>query len=352
MDKVRVAVIGAGSISESHLNSYQNNPQAEIVAICDLNEERAKAAAQKYGAQKTYTDYHKLLADPDIDAVSICTWNNQHAEISIAAAKAGKHVLVEKPLCRTVEEALQIQEAAHAGGKVFQVGYVRRFDPNIAVLQSFMESGEIGELYYAKASLLRRVGNPGGWFADKERSGGGPLIDIGVHAIDLCWYMMGKPKVKSVSGNVYHKLGNRSHVKNYSFYKAADYDASKNTVEDMANALIRFENGASLLVDVSFSLHAKQDEAAIKLYGTNGGFEIDPALVIVTEKNDTILNIQPQVDNKGFNFAAAFQNEINHFIENIQNGTEPISTVDDGVEMMKILNGIYESSEKGVEIQL
>lgn len=352
MNKVRVAVIGAGSISESHLNSYQNNPNADIVAICDLNEERAKSAAQKYGAQKTYTDYNELLADPEIDAVSICTWNNQHAVISIAAANAGKHVLVEKPLCRTVEEALEIQKAAHVGKKVFQVGYVRRFDPNIGVLQSFMKNDEFGDLYYAKASLLRRVGNPGGWFADKERSGGGPLIDIGVHAIDLCWYMMGKPKVKSVTGNVYHKLGNRSNVRNYSFYKAADYDASKNTVEDMANALIRFENGASLLVDVSFTLHAKQDESSIKIFGTKGSFEIDPALVIVTERNDTILNIEPQVDHKGFNFAAAFQNEINHFIENVQNGTQPISTVDDGVEMMRMLNAVYESAEKGVEIVL
>ncbi|GIO67438.1 oxidoreductase [Paenibacillus cookii] len=352
MSKIKVGIIGAGSISESHMNSYQKNPDAEIVAICDLNEERAKAAAQKYGAAHTYTDYNELLANPEIDAVSICTWNNSHAEISIAAIQAGKHVLVEKPLCRTVEEALNVQKAVRSSDKLLQVGFVRRYDPNIGLLQEFIQKDEFGELYYAKASILRRLGNPGGWFADKERSGGGPLIDIGVHVIDLCWYMLGRPKVKSVSGNVYHKLGNRSNVKHLSFYKAADYDASKNTVEDLANALIRFENGASLMVDVSFSLHAKKDEAGVRIYGTKGGFEIDPEVVIVTEKNDVMVNIEPQIDNKGFNFAAAFQNEIDQFILNIQHNREPMSPVEDGLELMKILTGIYESAEKGVEIQL
>lgn len=352
MSKIRVGIIGAGSISESHMNSYHNNPDAEIVAICDLKEDRAQAAAKKYGPQHTYTDYNELLANPEVDAVSICTWNNSHAEISIAAIKAGKHVLVEKPLCRTVEEALDVQKTVRENNKILQVGFVRRYDPNISLLQSFKEKDEFGELYYAKASILRRLGNPGGWFADKERSGGGPLIDIGVHVIDLCWYMLGKPKVKSVTGNVYQKLGNRSNVKFLSFYKAADYDANKNTVEDLANALIRFENGASLMVDVSYSLHTQKEETALKIYGTKGGFEIDPGLVIASEKHDVMVNIEPQVDNKGFNFVAAFQNEIDQFILNIQNNREPISPVEDGVELMKILTAIYESAEKGVEIQL
>ena len=112
-------------------------------------------------------------------------------------------------------------------------------------------------MYYAKASILRRLGNPGGWFADKNRSGGGPLIDLGVHIIDQCWYLMGRPKPVTVSGNTYRKLGNRAHIEDLSFYKAADYSSAVNNVEDMANALIRFENGASLAVDVSFTLHAR-----------------------------------------------------------------------------------------------
>ncbi|MEV5026876.1 Gfo/Idh/MocA family protein [Paenibacillus sp. LPE1-1-1.1] len=352
MKPIQIAVIGTGSISSLHLDAYKKNPNASLYAVCDLNAERAQAAAEKYGAEKVYTDYRELLADPVIDAVSICTWNNTHAEISIAALHAGKHVLVEKPLCKTVEDALKVQEAVEKSGKLLQVGFVRRYDTNAQLLRAMADRGEFGEIYFAKASTLRRLGNPGGWFSDIERSGGGPLIDIGVHVIDLCWYMMGRPKPVSVSANTYHKLGNRSNVKNLSFYQAADYDASKNTVEDMANALIRFENGASLLVDVSFTLHAKSDETAVKLYGEKGGFEIDPETVIVTEQNDTILNIYPQTDNKGFNFSGAFQNEINHFIDCVSSGKQPISPVEDGVEIMKILVGIYESAAKGAEVRL
>jgi predicted dehydrogenase len=352
MNPVRIGVVGTGSISEAHLNAYASNSDAIIAAICDLNEQRALQVAQKYGAEKTYTDYRDLFADPDIDAISICTWNNTHAEIAIAALQAGKHVLVEKPLCRTVEEALRIEEAVHASGKILQIGFVRRYDSNVQMLREFADHGEFGNLYYAKASSIRRLGNPGGWFSDIERSGGGPLIDIGVHVIDLCWYLMGRPKVKTISANTYKKLGNRSNVRNLSFYKAADYDATKNTVEDLANALIRFENGASLMVDVSFTLHAKKDEGSVKLYGDKGGFEVDPAIIMVTEKHDTIINIEPQTDNLSFHFASAFQNEINHFIDCVRTDKQPLSPVSDGVEIMKILCGIYESAAKGEEIHL
>lgn len=353
MIKVRIGIIGTGSISELHLNAYTLNPKVVIAAICDVNESRARQVAAKYGVEKVYSDYRDLLEDADIDAVSICTWNNTHAPISVTALKAGKHVLVEKPLCRTVAEAHEIEDAVRTSGKILQIGYVRRYDPNVKMLREFVDQGEFGEIYYAKASTLRRSGNPGGWFADVERSGGGPLIDIGVHVIDLCWYLMGKPKASTVSANTYRKLGNRSNVKHLSFYKAADYDASKNTVEDLANAIIRFENGASLMVDVSFTLHAKKDNGMVRLYGEKGGFEIDPEILIVTEKNDTILNIQPQTDSTdGFSYEPAFQNEIDHFIDCILNGTKQISPVEDGVEIMKILCGIYESAAKGEEIQL
>lgn len=350
MSKVNIAVIGAGSISEMHLKSYQNNPDAELYAICDLNEERAKAKAEKYGITRIYTDYKELLADPEVDAVSICTWNNSHAPISIAALDAGKNVLTEKPLCMTVNEARAVEEAVRRSGKTLQVGFVRRYASNTRIIKSFLNNDELGEIYYAKASCIRRLGNPGGWFSDVERSGGGPLIDVGVHVIDLCWYLMGRPKVKSVTGNTYKRLGNRANVKNLAFYKAADYDASHNTVEDMANALIRFENGASILVDVSFTLHAKEDELTVKLYGDKGGAELEPQLSIITEKYDTILNLTPQINNLSFDFVAGFQDEINYFIEVCQGKKETLSPVQDGVEMMKILCGIYESSEKGKEI--
>lgn len=352
MEIVRIGLIGCGSISDVHLQAYAANPQVKLTAVCDLNEERAQQTADKYGVSEVYGDYRKLLASPNIDAVSICTWNNSHAEISIEALRAGKNVLCEKPLCKTVDEALAIQQAVRETGRVLQVGYVRRHAANIDVLKRFIDAGDLGDLYYAKASLIRRLGNPGGWFADEERSGGGPLIDIGVHVIDLCWYLMGKPKVVSVSGHTYRKLGNRSNIENFSYYQAADFDPSVNTVEDMANALIRFENGASLMVDVSFALHARKDSAQVAVYGERGGAEIEPALAIVTEKHNTILNIDPQLTTPGFDFMDSFKREISHFVDLCQGKGENLCPVEDGVEMIRILNAIYRSAEEGREIRL
>src|SRR5699024_9782540 len=209
MTKFRVGVIGAGSIAQSHLAAYSANEGIELIAVADMNLERAQAVAQKHGAPRAYADPHELLADPEIDGVSICTWNNSHASWAIAAIEAGKHVLVEKPLARTLAEAEEIQRIAEDADPAVQVGFVRRPSPNCQVLKSFRDGGDLGEIYYAKASCLRRAGNPGGWFADKEISGGGPLLDIGIHVLDLCWYLMGSPAVVSVSGNTYDRLGSR-----------------------------------------------------------------------------------------------------------------------------------------------
>lgn len=349
---LKVGVIGVGSISDMHIGPYKKNENVELVAFCDINEDRLKEKSELHGVKKQYKDYHELLADDEVEAVSICTWNNTHAEIAVAALEAGKHVLVEKPLSITVEQAESVQAAADKAGKIAQVGFVRRHDSNAQLLKTFIENGDLGEIYYSKASYLRRLGNPGGWFSDKSRSGGGPLVDLGVHVIDLTWYLMGKPRPVSVSGNTYNKLGNRSNVENLSFYQAADYDPELNDVEDLANALIRFENGASLFVDASFTLHAAQDEGSVRIYGDKGGAEVDPVFSIVTEKNNTILNSTPQVDIGGFDMEKAFGNEIDHFVECCTENKPTLAPVSDGVEVMKILNAIYESAKLGKEVYL
>ncbi|MGV8876374.1 MAG: Gfo/Idh/MocA family protein [Rhodoglobus sp.] len=352
MSKLRVAVIGAGSIANMHLKSYVANDDVELVGIYDQNGQRAKEQAERYGAKHAFESLEQLLQHPGIDAVSICTWNNSHADLAIAALDAGKHVLVEKPLSKTVAEAEAIAAAAARSGTKVQVGFVRRFSSNAKVLKSFVDAGELGEIYFAKASNVRRIGNPGGWFADSERSGGGPLIDIGVHVLDLCWYMMGSPKAVSVSGVTYNKLGNRANITNLSRYKVADYDPTLSDVEDMATALIRFENGASIVFDTSYSLHATEDRLSLSIFGQNGGAELEPELRIVSERLDTVLNISPQVDHVTFDFDEGFQNEINHFVALCRGEAEDIAPVEHGVEMMRILAAIYESAAQGKEIAL
>ncbi len=352
MSTLRVGLVGAGSIAQFHVQSYAKNPDVEIVGVADLKLERAQSMAAAYGVPNTFDNHHDLLAMDGLDAISVCTWNNSHAVISIDALNAGKDVLCEKPLSRTVAEALEVQKAVGATGRVLEVGYVRRYGLNTQILKKFVDSGDLGDIYYSKASSIRRMGNPGGWFADVERSGGGPLIDIGVHVIDLAWYLMGSPKPVSVSGNSYHYLGNRANVVGKSRYQVSDYDPTQNTVEDMANAVIRFENGASLLVDVAFSLHAAQDTLSVAVFGGKGGAELEPSLLLVSEQHDTMLNMVPQLDSSTFTMDEGFQAEIDHFVALCHGEAEPNAPVEHGVALMKILRGVYESAEAGRELRL
>ncbi|KQR20371.1 oxidoreductase [Agreia sp. Leaf335] len=352
MTRLRVGLIGAGTIANYHLRSYAANPKVDLVGIYDRNMIRAEGVAHAYGAERAYASLSDLLADPGIDAVSICTWNDSHSELAVAALDAGKHVLVEKPLSRTVEEALAVEQAVLRSGKHLQVGFVRRFGTNALTLKKFIDAGTIGDVYYAKATNIRRIGNPGGWFADVERSGGGPLVDIGVHVIDLCWYMMGAPKVTTVTANAYSKLGNRANVTNLTRYMATDYDPSLNTVEDLVNALIRFEDGSSLFLDTSYSLHATDDILNVSLFGEHGGAELEPALQLVTEQHDTILNITPQLDFPTFDMDEGFHNELAYFVDLCLGEVPDLATAEQGVEIMRMVEAIYRSAREGREIDV
>lgn len=352
MSDLKIGVIGTGSIAQPHLSSYQANPDAEIVAVSDVNADRARAVAETYDAPHSYDDPHKLLADDNVDAVSVCTWNDTHAEWTAAAVEAGKHVLVEKPLSRTYDEALELQRVIDDHDQVVMVGFVRRHSPNCQVLKKFVDAGDLGDIYYAKASCIRRNGNPGGWFADKQIAGGGPLLDIGVHVIDLCWYLMGSPRATAVSGSTYTKLGNRAHITTMPRYKVADYDPSKNSVEDMATALIRFDNGASLVMDTSYSLHAVRDRLEVSVFGETGGADLEPELQIATEQHETVINVTPQISSPTFEGKVSFQNEIDNFVDSVLGRTECMAPAWHGTEIMKILDGIYTSSEAGKELTL
>lgn len=348
---VKIGVIGGGTIAELHLNAYSHCDQAELVGMCDIDEPRAKRRAAEYGIPNIYTSAEDLLANPDIDAVSVCTRNDSHAEIAIAALDAGKSVLVEKPMTTSVEKAERIVEAEKRSKGIVQVGYVRRFSPNAQVLQSFVEAGSLGDVYLATGNYLRMAGNPGGWFADRAISGGGPLIDLGVHIIDLLWYFMGRPKFEAASAAVFEKLGNRSNIRHLTRYMSADYDPEKNAVEDLATAFLRFEGGAAMQFGTSYSLHGK-DELSGRVYGTKGGASIAPAVQITTEMHDTIVDITPRTDSLEFELEPAFQNEINHFVRAAAGETASGAPATDGLEMLKIIEAIYRSGKEGREVRV
>lgn len=349
---IKVGVIGTGGISGVHLGGYSRNPNVEIYALCDINEKNLAKRAEEYKVSRTFTDYREMLALKELDAVSVCTWNSAHAECAIAALRAGKHVLCEKPMALNTAQAQEMEKAAKESGKLLMIGFVRRFGNDCAVLKDFIDNGSFGEIYYAKAQYLRRKGCPGGWFGDKSRSGGGPLIDLGVHVIDLCRYLMGGPQPVSVYGATFNKLGDRRHIKDARGYSSTV--VSKDDifdVEDMATALIRFDNGAVLSVEASFSLNIEKDVGNIELFGTKAGCKLDPELTIFTDMNDYLANVK-LAQSTALSFDGLFDNEINHFVECIETGKPCRNPAQDGVTLMKILDGIYESARTGHEVLL
>lgn len=351
MKPLNVAVIGAGNISPVHIRSYLNNPETDLVALCDIDPETLSRRGKEYGVGRLFSDYNEMLREmPEIDAMSVCTWNSAHAGAAIAALEAGKHVLCEKPMALNAEEARTMQAAAEKNSRVLQIGFVRRFGRDAATARRFSE--ELGEIYYARAVCVRRNGNPGGWFGDKSRSGGGPLIDLGVHFIDLVRYLMGNVKPVSVYGATFRKLGDRRHIRTGRVYSAAS--VSKDDVcdvEDFATALIRFENGAVLDLQVGFTLNLCQDETKVELFGTKGGADLTNGFKLYTEQNGYLTNVSIAADTS-FDWDIAFQREVDAFVDAIRGRAEVRASAEDGVEIMRILDAVYRSAETGHEVIL
>lgn len=352
MKTLKIGIVGTGSISELHIEAYKKNKQVELYAFCDIDKDLLNKMAEKYDIKHTFTDINDMLLLEELDAVSICTWNSAHASCTIAALDAGKHVLCEKPMSVTEADAKLMKEAADRNNKLLMIGFVRRYGNDCSILKEFIENGTFGDLYYTKATYLRRKGNPGGWFGDKSRSGGGPLIDLGVHVIDLVRYLLGNPKPISVYGATFHKLSDRKNIKGKKSYKSSS--ASDNDicdVEDLASAMIRFDNGALLSIEASFSLNIKKDEGKIELFGTKGGAKLDPELEIYSELNDYLSNISLDAET-ALSFDGLFENEINHFVSCLTEGKTCLSPAEDGIEIMRILDAIYESARTGHEVIL
>ncbi len=351
--KLRVGIIGSGNISACHLGGYKALPDlVEIVANCDIDEEKAKAYAENNGIPHFYKDYNDMLAKEQLDAVSVCTWNAAHAEATIAALQAGCNVLCEKPMAMNAKEAVAMKSAAEQNGKLLMIGFVRRFGNDADILKNFINAGTMGDLYFAKATYLRRSGCPGGWFGDKRYSGGGPLIDLGVHVIDLCRYLAGGPKPVSVYGVTYNNLGdNRADNKKDWVSKSNLGIDFRYTVEDFATALIRFDNGLTMNVEASFNLNIKQDTGNIELFGTKAGARIDPQIEFFSDMNKMFVDIKP-AGNTALDFDGLFNREIRHFVDCVRDGIPCISPAEDGVTLMRILDAIYESAATGSEVKI
>ncbi len=345
MEKIRIGIVGTGNIAtNAHMPAYAVCDKAEVVAVADLNLERAQSFAKRFGIPNAYASVEDMLAAEQLDAVDVCTWNNGHAPVTIAAAKAGKHILCEKPFADSLEHALEAKAAVEEAGVRFLLGVPSRFNPQNALVREMTDKGEFGEIYYAKTSYLRRRGTPTGWFTDKRVSGGGPILDIAVHRIDAAWYMMGNPKPVRVSAAVSNRLG-EFQTKGIQRWKGTPCPDNKNDTEDFGAGVIHFENGAILLFEASWAINGP-DYQYTQLYGTKGGITLDP-LTIYGERNgylsDDRLNPGP---------GKSFELEIAHFVDCILTGAPTRTPVEHACDLQRMLQGIYDSARLGREVVL
>lgn len=356
MQKLKVAIIGCGGIATGkHLPSLSKIEQVEITGFFDVRPESARQAAEKYGAPdaKIYDSYLALLADASIDVVHICTPNDTHAEISIAALEAGKHVMCEKPMAIKAADARRMVETAKRTGKKLTIGYNNRFRADSQYLKRIVQEGDLGEIYFAKAHAVRRRGVPTwGVFLDEEKQGGGPLIDIGTHALDLTLWLMDNYEPKVVLGTAYHKLSRKTNAAN----SWGPWDPEKFKVEDSAFAMIVMKNGATIMVESSWALNTLDTkEAKTTLCGTEGGADMQDGLRINGEKHSRLYVNQLQFEAKGADFyegkkESMQDKEIRLWIDAILHDKEPVVTPEQSCVVSEILEAIYESNRTGEAI--
>lgn len=349
MKTINVGIIGTGSISEAHLEAYRRLPGVDVIAACSTTPERVTRFAEVHAIPSVFTDYRDLLALDGLDAVSVTTWNNSHAPISIAALKAGLHVLCEKPMAMNATEAAAMLTAAREADRLLMIGMCRRFSEKATALKAMVERGDLGTIYYAKTACVRRWGNPGGWFANKALSGGGPVIDLGVHMIDLVRYLAGGQPALTVSASTFDRLGMRPEVRGVTKYRSVGY-SDYSDVEDGATALIRFAGGLTLAAEVSWVQNIKENRLSLELYGDRAGAQLDPEFEIYGNSGPYLTDTRPVIDPELNRSRPNIGAQNAHFIDCIRSGGPCLSPAEDGLEMMRIIDAIYESARLGREV--
>ena len=365
--KLKIGIIGCGGIANNkHMPALSKlSDKCQMVAFCDVIESRAKEACEKYGAPgaRYYVDYKELLADPAIDVVHVLTPNVAHSPITVAAFEAGKHVMCEKPMAHNTEAAQAMMDAWKKSGKKFTVGYQNRFRPEVQTLHAACRAGELGEIYFGKAHAIRRRAVPTwGVFPDKSQQGGGPLIDIGTHALDITLWMMDNYKPVSVMGSVYEKLGHLPEAVEGNMF--GPWDPETYEVEDSAFGYIKFENGATVFLEASWAINMRDSkEASTTLCGTRAGAEINSGMSYPVNEliiNNTCHGMLMENRNSAAGNIAYFEGgaaapenvEARQWLDAILNDTEPLVKPEQAFTVTKILDAIYRSAAQGCEVKL
>jgi predicted dehydrogenase len=347
---LNIAVIGLG-MGQSHINGYKNCPNASVAAICDTNDKRLADAAQKFAipADRCYTDWKKLLSEAKklgLSGVSVALPNFLHAPVTLAAFGAGLHVLCEKPMAMSARQAKAMLDASRKSRKKLMINFSYRFTEQSQALKRYVDGGSLGDIYFGRTVWHRRRGLPGlgGWFGIKEFSGGGPIIDLGVHRLDLVMWLMGNPRPLTVSGSTFGVVGPR----------LAKEQGKKFDVEDLGCALIRFDNGATIILEASWAgLSEKAEDQVTQLWATRGGIiqrNINDAYQyearVYTESHGTLWETRLQQTTTPTPSACG------EFIDAILENREPSASGQHGLDVQNILDAIYKSSATGKEIKI
>ena len=346
--KLRVAIIGCGGISNTHMAAYKAIPEVELVGFCDINPDRLKEYQEKYGVkpEQCFEKWDDLFKVIKPDAVDICTPNGVHCPAALAAAKAGCHIMVEKPMAMSPAECEQMIAAAKAANVKLAVGFQHRYNSKTDYLVQARDEGQFGNLMFVKCQALRRRGIPNwGVFGQKELQGGGPMIDIGVHVVEMAHYFMGSPKPVAATGNCWTYIGDKpSEV--MSMWPNWDYKTY--TVEDLAIGHIRFDNGMIMQIESSFAAHIDKDEWRFIAMGDKGGCCWDP-LQIFTDKSGAMVHITPDyvAPDWNKNWTYLFERKLQNWVDGILKGTPLRASGEEGLAVQKILDGIYRSAAAG-----
>jgi predicted dehydrogenase len=333
MDKIKIGVVGLGWVAQVvHLPILLKLPEAQVVAVCDRDKSRARLVAEKFGIERLYTDVNVMLEQEELAAVIVSTSTDQHKDPTLAALKSGRDVLVEKPIARTSAEAVEIAEMAKQTKRKVMVGMNHRFRPDTMILKSFIEGKELGKVFYTKAGWLRRKSSDSDWVTQKEKSGGGVFLDLGIVILDMAFWMMGYPDVRKVS--------------------AMHFNHTTKQVEDTSIVCMTMKNGSVINIEVSWSMSLDDDVYYCNVYGTEGSAALNP-LRINKELHGNLVNVAPTKTESPQNlFKRSYENELKHFLGAVKNVHPVISTADEAVQRMRIVDAVYKSVRTGKEVIL
>jgi len=333
MERVRIGLVGTGWVAQVvHIPTLQKLPEADLVAICDRDKSRVRLVGEKFGINRTYTDLEQMLANEDMSAVIVSTSTDAHRDVAVTCLQSGRDVLIEKPIARTYPEAVDIVNAAREAKRKAMVGMNHRFRPDTMILRSIIEGKELGKVYYTKAGWLRKRPNSSAWVTQREKSGGGVFIDLGIVMLDMAFWMMGFPDVRRVS--------------------AVNFSYTTRRVEDTSVVSIVMKNGSLITIEVSWTLNIDDDKYYCDVVGSEGTATLQP-FRIFKELHGNMVNLAPvKLDTPQNIFKRSYENELKHFLGAVRGIHPLLSPADEALQRMRIVDAVYKSARTGKEVVL